>query len=397
MKSFIAGQKSTLAALTSDLTSLEVSLSLQFEQAVELDFSCFGVDDKGTLSDDRYLIFFNQTASPCRSLVIQDKQHNGNQQTQTFTINLSTLPTNIQKLTFTATLDGAATMAQIQTGYLRLSSQGQELARFEFDGSHFKQEKALLIGDLYLKKEWRFGITAQGFNGGLSALLAYFGGEEIHDSPPPANPVPAKKPSKLNLSKITLEKKGDSQTISLQKTSAPQPIKINLNWNSGSQKKGLFGFGSAKAPDLDLGCFVRMNNGQQGVIQPLGGNFGEQFEEPYILLDKDDRSGSAHDGENLTVYRPDLIDFMVVFAMIYEGADDFSSVDGRLTIKDPHGNETLIQLNAPDPRARFCVAAAFKRNGSQFEITKEERYFNQGHKEADEHYGFGFKWSAGSK
>ena len=28
------------------------------------DFSCFGVDEVGKLSDDRYMIFYNQTSAP---------------------------------------------------------------------------------------------------------------------------------------------------------------------------------------------------------------------------------------------------------------------------------------------------------------------------------------------
>ena len=38
----------------------------------------------------------------------------------------------------------------------------------------------------------------------------------------------------------------------------------------------------------------------------------------------------------------------------------------------------------------------FENVGGNVEVSKEERYF-QGHQDCDEHYGFGFRWSAGSK
>lgn len=140
----------------------------------------------------------------------------------------------------------------------------------------------------------------------------------------------------------------------------------------------------------------RLKTGHKGVIQPLGNSFGSKTQLPYILLDKDDRSGSSVDGENLTIFRPDLVDFAVIFAMIYEGAKDFTTVNGRLTIKDQQHNEITIRLDASSPRLTFCVGCRFKNTGSAFDLAKEERYFT-GHQEADRHYRFGFRWKAGAK
>ncbi len=35
-----------------------------------IDYVCFGVDAAGKLSDDRYMIFFNQPHSPCNSIAL---------------------------------------------------------------------------------------------------------------------------------------------------------------------------------------------------------------------------------------------------------------------------------------------------------------------------------------
>jgi tellurite resistance protein TerA len=205
----------------------------------------------------------------------------------------------------------------------------------------------------------------------------------------------------VNLGKVTLEKKGEQRTVSLDKGRATQTIHVNLNWEAPARPAkgllgGLFGGGGRSAPDLDLGCMYRLRDGSAGVIQPLGGNFGDRGGSPWIFLDKDDRSGAAADGENLYFYRPQEVDLAIVFAMIYEGASDFVEVGGRMTLHDAAGGETLIRLNAPERGRTFCVVASLRSVADGVVITKEERYFS-GHEQADRAYRFGFRWRAGSK
>lgn len=204
----------------------------------------------------------------------------------------------------------------------------------------------------------------------------------------------------VNLGKVTLEKKGEQRTVSLDKSGSTQTIHVNLNWDAPAQSRrgllgGLFGSGSS-APDLDLGCMYRLRDGSAGVIQPLGGNFGSRHASPWIFLDKDDRSGAAADGENLYFHRPQEVELAIVFAMIYEGASDFVEVGGRMTLHDAAGGETLIRLSAPERGRTFCVVASLRAATDGVVITKEERYFS-GHEEADRAYRFGFRWRAGTK
>ncbi len=395
---FARGQKSKLAALT-PATDLTVGLSVQAPGSPEFDISCFGVDENGKLSDDRYFVFYNQKQSPegeIRALGAQGGD------SEAFQVNLSHLPQKIQKLVFTVTLDGAGTMSQVQSGHLRISAGGAEVARFPFSGSDFAQEKAIIAGEIYRKGEWRFAAVGQGFDGGLDALLKHFGGEQIEDSAPAAPPSPtppaASSPPpapKVNISKITLDKKGDKQTVDLSKAGG-RPIHVNLNWDTGSRGGRFLGFGGGGAPDLDLGCMYRLKNGEASVIQALGGNFGSKSLSPHIFLDKDDRSGTASDGENLYLYRPEDIDLVLVFAFIYGGASDFTSVGGRMKITDGSGNEISINLDSPDRGRNFCAICTVRGSRDSVEITKEEQYF-RGHRDADERYGFGFRWARGSK
>ncbi len=212
-------------------------------------------------------------------------------------------------------------------------------------------------------------------------------------SAPPAPAAPPAGPAK-----VSLDKRGASSAVNLKKGGGVQAVHINLNWNRPEAAKGIMGFlrGTPEAADLDLGCMYRMKDGMKGVIQPLGERFGSRTHPPYIFLDKDDRSGASNDGENLYILRPDLIDLVVVFAMIYEGTATFATVGARLTLKDEGGAEVFVPLNNPDPRNTFCAVASIRPEGGSIRVTKEERYFF-GHKECDAQYGFGFRWVAGSK
>lgn len=402
MHQWVRGQKAKLSDLTQS-QQIEIGINIVGKPGVTVDVSCFGLDEAGKLSDDRYFIFYNQRASPCRSVVAHGAQHGD---ADTFRVDLSTLPAKIKRLVFTAAIDpessASETMAGIGQSRLRLLVEGDPIGEFKFAGSDFGGERAIMVGELYVKDIWRFAANGQGFNGGLSALLAHFGGEEVRSTPAPAPkaapaPEPAvEAPKKVSLSKVTLEKQGATKKVDLKKGGGIQPIHINLNWDdpNAGKKQGWF---SRKQPkvDLDLGCFFRLTTGEQGVIQPLGARFGSKHGPPYIYLDKDDRSGAASDGENLYVLRPDLIDKLVVFAMIYEGTANFSHVKGRLKIKE-EGNEIDIHLTNPDPALSFCAVAMIKKDKDAVAISKEERYFLN-HLFCDIHYEYGFRWAAGSK
>lgn len=125
------GQKVKLADLTSSL-QLRAQISAQ-APGLTFDFSVFGVDESGKLSDDRYFIFYNQKNSPENALqLISD----GN-----FSLDLNRLSTTIKRLVFVATIDGNGTMSNLGSGAFSLSDGKSEVARFEFKGTDFSLEK----------------------------------------------------------------------------------------------------------------------------------------------------------------------------------------------------------------------------------------------------------------
>jgi tellurite resistance protein TerA len=406
MKLLSRGQKSTLVSfgLESPEGAVSVSVALDLAGQPEVDVCCFGLDEQGRLADERYFVFYNQPQSPCGAIMAQGASGG---QRQVFKLDLSKLPATIKRLVFSATVDGAAAMRQITRGIVQLSATGTPYAEFHLQGTDYADEKALMLAELYWKDGWRFAATGQGFAAGLPGLLKHFGGEVAEDlkpqanppavpppPPPPPPPVPVPAAVPISLKKLTLDKPGERKSISLEKVASQGTIHLNLNWDRVA-KKGLL-FGGGKEADLDLGCLYLARDGKKGCIQALGNSFGNRNGEPYIYLDKDDRSGAATDGENLYICRPDLVEKVLVFAFIYEGVANFSTVNARLTLHERDGSETLIRLDAPGPGATFCAICLITRTASGIDIVKETRYF-KGHPDADRHYGFGFNWTKGSK
>ncbi|MBL1265465.1 VWA domain-containing protein [Methylomicrobium sp. RS1] len=215
------GQRLPLSLLFAGASqTVQVGLNISGLEAA-VDFACFGLDTQQKLSDDRYMVFYNQPKTPCGGveLAVPAGDRTG------FLCRLDSLPASIDRLVFTAAIDGNGTMRQIRSGHLRFLQNGQEGARFAFTGPDFQDEKALMLGELYRKDgAWRFCATGQGFNGGLAALVRHFGGEVAEDVPA-APPVP---PAQT----LSLEKKmaaGSPKLVELAKKATVSLAKYRLD------------------------------------------------------------------------------------------------------------------------------------------------------------------------
>ncbi|MFI6400777.1 TerD family protein [Streptomyces sp. NPDC050548] len=180
-REFQRGHKAKISDLTAG-TDLYVGVQIT-GPGLTFDISCFGLDAEERLSDDRYFVFFNQPKSPEESIQLLGAQAGD---AESFRVTLDKIPPQIHKLAFTATLDGAGQMSQIAPGYVRIVAGGEEVARYSFNGSEFTTERAVMLGDFYLKDVWRFAAVGQGFDGGLEALLKNFGGEVMEEEAPAA-------------------------------------------------------------------------------------------------------------------------------------------------------------------------------------------------------------------
>ncbi|GAA0607284.1 TerD family protein [Streptomyces crystallinus] len=177
-REFQRGHKAKISDLTAGM-DLYVGVQIG-APGLSFDISCFGLDANEQLSDDRYFIFFNQPKSPEESIQLLGAQAGD---TESFRVTLDRVPAHIHKLSFTATIDGAGQMSQVGPGYIRVVAGGEEVVRYAFTGAEFSTERAVMLGDFYLKDVWRFAAVGQGFDGGLEALLKNFGGEVLEEEP----------------------------------------------------------------------------------------------------------------------------------------------------------------------------------------------------------------------
>lgn len=413
MNQFSRGQKGKLAALGSG-NAFTVDVDIQ-APGISVDVSCFGLDAAERLSDERYMVFYNQLASPEGAVRLELGGA-----TSRFSVNLDLLPASIAKLVFVAAIDGAQTMRALGACSLGLGS----AVRFPWSGADFGDEKAVIVAELYRRDgSWRFGAVGQGFNGGLSALLAHFGGTEARPasasaSPPAPAPAAAPAQPKVSLSKVTLEKRGDKVSLDKRGGRGFGRIHVNLNWNQSAMaappqpaKTGFFDklIGGATARkgrggiDLDLGCMYELADGRRGLVQALGNAWGDFEREPYIKLDADDRTGAVAGGENLYINgeRFDQIRRALIFSFIYEGVPNWAATDGVVTIAAPDQAPIEVRLDGGGNQM-MCAIALIENRGGSLQVTKLAEYFQQqggtsAHELMDRHFGFGLRWKTGSK
>ncbi len=393
---FIRGQRAKIADLVPNGQRFTLGVTINAPGLI-IDFACFGLDAQGRLSDDRYMTFFNQPATPCGGVALATPAGDA----AGFSIDLARLPATIQRLTVTAAIDGAGTMSRIASGHIRFVDGGSETGRFAFTGSDFAQERALMLLEIYRKDGiWRTCALGQGFNGGLDALVGHFGGtlaEPPASTPavPPTPPAPQAPP--VNLSKVTLEKKGNSVSLAKKGNAEHGEIVVNLNWTAAEGKKGFFGFGNRRT-DLDIGCLFELRTGDKSAVQALGDTFGDYFNPPYIGLDADDRSGTRTEGENLRINGQhwDKIRRVLVYAFIYEGAPNWAEANALITIKTPGQPEIEVRLDSHRNDRPMCAIALLENQDGAVKITKLVEYY-RGHMDMDQAHRWGLEWVKGRK
>ncbi len=199
----------------------KIFVDMKAKGNAEYDFCCFGVDGNGKLSDDRYMIFYNQKDSP-KAEVSEEDIADGVR----YTLNLSTIPDFINRLVFTVSIDGNKTMGEMNSLETKVYQSGAKDIEMTLGGNDFSNEKAVIVMEIYRKDVWRIGCVASGFDGGLSALLKYFGGEEVNDESNSENSESLLSSTK----KVSLEKKMEKapELISLVKPLVFELKKKNL-------------------------------------------------------------------------------------------------------------------------------------------------------------------------
>ncbi len=365
-----------------------------------VDASAFRLYASGKVQGDADMVFYGQTRNDDGSITLASEG-----QYSTFTVALNRLKPDVQKVAFTVTCDGGQTVAGLRTLSIDVEQGATSLVSGVVDITG-RQEAALILGEFYRRNdEWKFRFVAQGFNGGLKPLAEHFGVDIADDpapapvSPPPAPPAAPPAPpkeSKISLSKVSLTK--EKPAISLTKRDNFGEIRINLNWHRGNGKSGLAGIFGAKGIDLDLGAFVELQDGYKSVIQALGNAFGNYHGEPYVQLQGDDRTGEVSDGEWLHINGREWkqIREVLIYAFIYQGVPSWDKTDGVVTIHMPDQPPIETRLTEGENRRTLCAIARLVNENGAIKVERINQYF-KGQDEMDRAFGWGFRWSAGSK
>lgn len=366
----------------------------------DVDVSAFLLNTEGRVTGDEGMVFYGQPKSADGGVEIVTLSQDGK---SVLRVEPQRLAQGLVKVAITATLTATGVRPFSDVGSLALDveSGGTTVATFRLDTAG-AAEAALIMGEIYERNgAWKFRAVGQGFNGGLQPLAENYGVTIAAPSPPPAAPPPAAPPSPppstVNLSKISLSKA--SPTISLEKKGGTLgEITVNLNWNQGEpKKKGFFGLGGSGGIDLDLCCLYELADGKRLGIQALGNNFGNFTTSPYIELAGDDRTGAVSGGEWMRINGGEWskIRRILIFAMLYEGAPNWSATDGVVTLFAPGNPDIEVRLEGTS-NERICAVALLENDRSNLKITRENRYF-AGAQEMDQHYQFNLSWTTGRK
>lgn len=351
---------------------------------IDIDFSAFILNAAGKVRGDGDMCFYGQDSVSGGAVQMSESSVGR----AVFGVDLSRLEPTVEKVALSATIhENKASFDRVPD--LAISISGGIEARLSTQGM---QETALILGEFYRRQgEWKFRCVAQGFAGGLEPLARHFGVEVAAPSSAPA-PTPAKP---VILSKVTLDKARSS--ISLEKSAAGfGEIKVNLDWSRGSGGGGFFSRNTSI--DLDVGCLFELEDGSKGAVQALGNAFGSLRDEPYIQLMGDDRTGSVSGGEWLHIngQKWSSIKRILIYAFIYEGAPNWGKTDGVVTIHIPAQPDIEVRLNEEGGRLGMCAIALLENDNGAVKVSRRVD-FHKGHRDMDETYGWGMRWSAGSK
>lgn len=227
MNHLTVGQRSPLSNLAIDDTA-PITLRFTRQSPIEMDISCFALDAAGKLINDDYMVFYNQPASPCGQIKLThyESQPTADKGIQAeFEANLSKLATNIDSLFFVLSAD--TPLNQVQSLEIGIWQQSQK-AQAQYQAADFAQQQASMLMQLYRKGGvWRVSNVAQGFNGGLAAIVQHFGGD-VEESSSTVEATVAPVQAKPSLEKVMLDKApklvnlAKKATVSLEKRQLQQ-------------------------------------------------------------------------------------------------------------------------------------------------------------------------------
>ncbi|WP_066496669.1 TerD family protein [Abyssisolibacter fermentans] len=407
----VRGQKADITKGCPALSTIKVGLGWDVNDkglSYDLDAVALLLDSTGKLASNKDIVFYNNLKADSDNIKLTKDNRTGigDGDDEEIIINLKSISPRIEKIIISITIHNADKnqqhFGQVSNAFARVvnTANNQEIFRYSLT-DEFPNQTALILGEIYKRNgEWRFSAVGRGVQGGIAGLCSNYGAVNLPNNFFTKKAIPSASKG-IKLSKIELKKSGDS--INLNKSSKSLgEIVVNLNWNHQKPKQsGLLSslFGGNSGIDLDLGCLFELKTGEKGCIQALGNLFGSFNSFPFISLDGDDRTGANLNGENLRINGNMVNQFhrILVFSYIYEGAKNWSQVDGVVTLKTNNGDDITVRMDEHKNGLGMCSIALLQNlDDETFKVQKAVKYFN-GHQNMDKYFGWGLKWVYGRK
>ena len=188
MISLFKGQKIDLTKGNPGLSKLLVGLGWDTNKYdggydFDLDAAAFLLGANGKVREDTDFVFYNNLKHTSGAVIHMGDNLTGSGEgdDEQIHIDLSKVPSSVEKIAFTVTIHEAdqrkQNFGQVSNAYIHVMDEvkNQELIRYDL-AEDFSVETAIVVGELYRHGgEWKFNAIGSGFKGGLRALCLNFG------------------------------------------------------------------------------------------------------------------------------------------------------------------------------------------------------------------------------
>lgn len=182
------GQKVDLTKGNPNLSKIVVGLGWDTNKYdggadFDLDAAAFLLGSNGKVIKDEDFVFYNNLKHASGSVVHMGDNLTGEGEgdDEQIKVDLSKVPSNIEKISFTVTIHEADSrhqnFGQVSNAFIRIVDEttNKEIIRYDL-GEDFSIETAVVVGELYRRgSDWKFNAIGSGFKGGLAALGRNFG------------------------------------------------------------------------------------------------------------------------------------------------------------------------------------------------------------------------------
>ena len=179
MKELQSGANITLDNQNTE--TISISWAPEKIQGCDVDASAFLLKANGKVRSDYDFIFYNFPKTKDGTVNFVESENSSK-----FILQLSKIPSDIEKVAFAVTIHGKASFAQATSLNIQVG-QNTNFAPIITKMS----ERAVIVGELYRRNwQWKFRAIGHGFQGGLEPLVTHFGidVDQTTESPTPIDP-----------------------------------------------------------------------------------------------------------------------------------------------------------------------------------------------------------------